>query len=137
MIRFNIEEVRFDLKNRIALKKWLTNVAVEEQKRVGELSFIFCSDSYLLNINRRYLNHNYYTDVITFDYSEANYISGDIFISIDTVRVNAEEFHQAFENELFRVMVHGVLHLCEYKDHSDAEKRLMREKEDYYLEKLF
>ena len=118
------------------LKQWITNVASEEQKRVGELSFIFCSDDYLLDINRRFLNHDYYTDVITFDYSENNRIGGDIFISIDTVRVNAEEYRQTFESELFRVMVHGVLHLCEYGDHSDEEKRLMREKEDYYLAKL-
>jgi len=137
MIRFSIEDgIRFGLKNRMLLKKWLTNVALEEKKRVGELSFIFCSDDYLLDINRRFLNHDYYTDVITFDYSEDSYISGDIFISLDTVRVNAEEFRQTFESELFRVMVHGVLHLCEYKDHSDAEKQLMRKKEDYYLAKL-
>lgn len=118
------------------LKRWLTAVAAEEQKRVGELSFIFCSDDYLLDINRRFLNHDYYTDVITFDYSEDGCIVGDIFISIDTVRVNAEEYRQGFENELYRVMVHGVLHLCEYKDHSDTEKQLMRAKEDYYLAKL-
>ncbi len=137
MIRFNIEtDIHFILKNRMLLKKWLTNVALEEKKRVGELNFIFCSDDYLLDINKRFLNHNYYTDVITFDYSEDNLISGDIFISIDTVRVNAEEYRQFFENELFRVMVHGVLHLCDYDDHSDEEKRLMREKEDYYLGKL-
>lgn len=118
------------------LKRWLTGVVAGEQKRVGELSFIFCSDDYLLDINRRYLNHDYYTDVITFDYSEGDLIGGDIFISIDTVMVNAKEYVQTFENELYRVMVHGVLHLCEYKDHSDEEKQLMRAKEDYYLAQL-
>lgn len=137
MIRFNIEDgIRFVLKNRMVLKKWLIDVALEEGKRVGELSFIFCSDDYLLDINRHFLNHDYYTDVITFDYSEDNLIAGDIFISVDTVRVNAEEFRQTFENELFRVMVHGVLHLCEYDDHSNEEKQQMRAKEDFYLAKL-
>ena len=136
MIRFSIEDCWLTLKNRMPLKKWLAKVAEEERKRVGELCFIFCSDSYLLNINQRFLSHNYYTDVITFDYSEADYISGDVFISVDTVRVNAKEYAQAFESELFRVMVHGVLHLCEYKDHSDEEKQQMRAKEDYYLAKL-
>lgn len=137
MIRFNIEgDIRFSLKHRMVLKRWLTAVALEEQKKVGELNFIFCSDEYLLDINRQYLNHDYYTDVITFDYSEDRTISGDVFISIDTVRLNAAEYRQAFENELYRVMVHGVLHLCEYKDHSKEEKRQMREKEDYYLAKL-
>ena len=136
MIRFNIEDVRFNLKNRMVLKKWLANVASEESRRVGELNFIFCSDDYLLDINSRFLNHDYYTDVITFDYSEDNRIAGDIFISVDTVRVNAEEYCQTFENELFRVMVHGVLHLCDYGDHSDEEKKQMRAKEDYYLAKL-
>ena len=137
MISFTLEgDIRFTLKNRINLKKWITAVALEEQKRVGELSFIFCSDEYLLEINKQYLNHDYYTDVITFDYSENNRISGDVFISVDTVIVNAKDYRQTFESELYRVMVHGVLHLCEYGDHSDEEKQQMRAKENYYLEKL-
>lgn len=137
MISFTTEgDLKFTLKHKLLLKRWLTDVAKEEQRRVGEVSYIFCSDNYLLEINRRYLNHDYYTDIITFDYSEDNQISGDIFISIDTVRVNAKEYAQTFENELYRVMVHGVLHLCEYKDHSEQEKRRMKEKEDYYLGKL-
>lgn len=137
MISFNIEgDIPFVLKNRMNLKRWITSVATEEQKRVGELNFIFCSDDYLLNINREYLKHDYYTDVITFDYSEDRRISGDVFISVDTVRVNAEEFAQTFESELYRVMVHGVLHLCDYGDHSEDEKVLMRKKEDHYLSKI-
>ena len=137
MIGFYIEEkFQFLLENKLVLKRWLTAVIREEQKEVGGLSFIFCSDDYLLDINRRFLKHDYYTDVITFDYSEGNLIGGDIFISVDTVRVNANEYRQTFENELYRVIVHGVLHLCDYKDHSEEEKQQMRDKEDYYLAKL-
>ena len=102
-------------------------------KRIGDISIIFCSDPYILDINIRYLHHDYFTDIITFDYTEGDRLSGDLFISLDTVRANADEYGSDFETELNRVMVHGVLHLIGYDDHSSADKKLMREKEDYYL----
>ena len=101
----------------------------------GSINIIFCSDNYILDVNQRYLNHDYFTDIISFDYCEGNVISGDLFISIDTVRDNAE-FYKAdsFDNELQRVMVHGVLHLIGYDDHTPEDQALMREKENYYLD---
>lgn len=136
MISFNIENVSLKLSKRLLLKSWIKSTIAEEKKQASDISFIFCSDEYLLGINREYLNHSYYTDVITFDYTDGLTVSGDIFISIDTVKANAEEFEQAFYTELYRVMVHGVLHLCGYKDATDSEKTVMRQKEDYYLTKL-
>ena len=94
---------------------------------------IFCSDPYILDINQRYLQHDYFTDIITFDYCEGKVLSGDLFISIDTVRENAAEYGASFEEELNRVMVHGLLHLIGYDDHTPAEQQEMRSKEDYYL----
>ncbi len=104
-----------------------------ENKKDGELSFIFCSDEYLLKMNNDYLKHNFYTDVITFDYTEGDIISGDIFISIDRVKENAEKYNVSFENELQRVMIHGVLHLVGYNDKTEEEQKQMREKESQYL----
>lgn len=105
---------------------WLTKVCSQENKKLAEVSLIFTSDDYLLNINQRYLNHDYYTDIITFDYSEDDFISGDLFISIDRVRDNASINQVDFYNELNRVIVHGVLHLCGYKDKLPTEEVLMR-----------
>ena len=102
-------------------------------KRLGDISIIFCSDPYILDINQRYLQHDYFTDIITFDYCEGKVLSGDLFISIDTVRENAAEYGASFEEELNRVMVHGLLHLIGYDDHTPAEQQEMRSKEDYYL----
>lgn len=99
----------------------------------GDISIIFCSDEYLLKINEQYLGHNYYTDIVTFDYVENSVISGDLFISIDRVRDNAKELNIAFKEELNRVIIHGVLHLTGYKDKTEAEKTVMREKENFYL----
>ena len=106
-----------------------------EHKLPGEISVIFCSDDYLLKINEQYLNHNYYTDIVTFDYVENSVISGDLFISIERIKENAGEMGVSFDEELHRVIFHGVLHLCGYKDKTEAEKKLMREKEDFYLVK--
>ncbi len=133
MITFHIENIPFKLANRQKLKAWIKQVATEEGKTLGDINYIFCGDDYLLSVNKTYLNHDYFTDVITFDYSEQSVISGDVFISVDTVRANAQEYSVSFENELYRVMVHGVLHLCGYKDASKSESLIMRKKEDLYL----
>jgi probable rRNA maturation factor len=133
MIDFTFEQINtFELdKNLIA--NWLSNVALSENKNIETISVIFCSDDYLLSVNKEYLNHDYYTDIITFDYSVDTDISGDLFISIDRVKENATEFNVPFLNELHRVLVHGVLHLCGYGDKSPDEETLMRSKEDFYL----
>lgn len=112
---------------------WLYDVVNREGFDLGNINLIFTSDDYLLDVNRKYLNHDYYTDIITFDYSENNVISGDLFISIDRVRDNSKKLNQMFHVELNRVVVHGVLHLCGYGDKSDDEKLLMRKKEDFAL----
>ena len=111
----------------------LTNLLNKEAKTLGEISIIFVSDSYLLEMNQKYLNHDYYTDIITFDYCEMNIVSGDLFISVDRVQENAESFDVDFLTELKRVMIHGVLHLCGYKDKTEEEERMMRELENKYL----
>lgn len=108
-------------------------VAGSEIKTLGDISIIFCSDNYILDVNLRYLHHDYFTDVITFDYCEGNRLSGDLFISVDSVRENAVEFGTEFDDELHRVIVHGLLHLIGYDDHTSEDQKLMREKEDYYL----
>ena len=126
----DVEEFQLDLPKSIL---WIKNTIKKEQKETGEISFIFCSDDYLLSINREYLDHDYYTDIITFDYVDQDLISGDIFISIDRVRENASEYKVSFENELNRIIIHGVLHLLGYKDKQANEKKLMTSKEDYYL----
>ena len=108
-------------------------VAGSEIRRVGEISIIFCSDNYILDVNMRYLQHDYFTDIITFDYCEGDKLSGDLFISIDSVRENALFYGTEFDDELNRVMVHGLLHLIGYDDHTEEEQKVMREKEDYYL----
>ncbi|MDX1348753.1 MAG: rRNA maturation RNase YbeY [Putridiphycobacter sp.] len=119
------------------LRLWLTDIAKNCDKSIGELCYIFCSDEYLLKINKEYLNHDYYTDIITFNYNQGEVISGDIFISIDTVRSNAREYAQGNEQiELFRVMAHGMLHLCGYNDKTDSEQLEMTKMEDWALEEL-
>ncbi len=117
------------------LPDWITDTAISENKETGEITVIFCDDQYLLEINKKYLNHDYYTDVITFDYSEGNLISGDIFISKDRVKENASFYNVSFENELKRVIIHGVLHLLGYKDKEESQQKIMRQKENEYLEK--
>ena len=107
-----------------------------ELKEPGDVSVVFCSDTYLLEMNQKYLEHDYFTDVITFDYVEGNLISGDLFISLDRIRDNAGRFNTAFIEELYRVVFHGVLHLVGYNDKSEEEIRVMREKENYYLQKV-
>jgi probable rRNA maturation factor len=113
---------------------WYSNVCDVESKVLGDISIIFCSDEHLLEMNKEYLEHDYYTDIITFDYTQENVISGDLFISVDRVQDNANEFDTLFQNELHRVCVHGLLHLCGYKDKSGREQELMRLKENEMLE---
>lgn len=133
-INFFSEEIDFVLQQKSAARAWLSAAAEREGFRIGDLNFIFCTDDYLLAINREYLQHDTYTDIITFDNSESeDKLAGDIFISIDRVRENAKRFGVPEWDELHRVMIHGVLHLCGYDDHEPEDKRLMTEKEDFYL----
>lgn len=133
MISYFTEDTDFRFKGRALNNRWLRMVAESEIKRVGDLSIIFCSDNYILDVNMRYLQHDYFTDIITFDYCEGNRLSGDLFISVDSVRENALFYGTEFSDELNRVMVHGLLHLIGYDDHTEEEQKTMREKEDYYL----
>ena len=133
MVRYFTEDIKFNYKERRRTSKWLKLVAESEIRRLGDISVIFCSDPYILDVNLKYLQHDYYTDIITFDYCEGDTISGDLFISVDSVRENAAFYKTEFEEELNRVIVHGVLHLIGYDDHSEADKKEMRSKENYYL----
>ena len=119
-----------------ALKKHINNLIISELKEMGEISIVFCSDTYLLSINEQYLNHDYYTDIITFDYGDNDIISGDLFISLDRVIDNAKTFNVEKSKELFRVIFHGILHLIGYNDKSREEKKLMREKENQCLNEV-
>ena len=133
MISYFTEDIKFELKGKLLNNRWLKMVVGSEVKKMGDLSIIFCSDPYILDINLRYLQHDYFTDIITFDYCEGNTVSGDLFISIDSVRENALFYGASFEDELDRVMVHGVLHLLGYDDHTPEEQAVMRAKENYYV----
>ncbi len=132
MITFNYE-TDFKIDNPDFLSTWITNTIHEENHKLGEINYIFCDDAYLLKINQDYLNHNTFTDIISFDYTIGKQINGDIYISIERVKENATQFNTSFQNELNRVMIHGVLHYCGYKDKTEADKKIMRSKEDYYL----
>lgn len=112
---------------------WYSNVCQIEGMQLGDVSVVFCSDEHLLQMNKEYLQHDYYTDIITFDYTEENLVSGDLFISVDRVEENANEFDAPFQDELHRVCIHGLLHLCGYKDKSDKDEALMRSKENEML----
>lgn len=129
MISFNYE-TDFELADEAKYQDWISLIIVSEKKKEGEISYIFCNDDHLLEINKQYLDHDTLTDIISFDYTVGNEISGDIFISIERVKENAIEFNVSFEEELRRVMAHGILHYCGYKDKSEADERLMREKEN-------
>jgi rRNA maturation RNase YbeY len=133
MISYFNEDIDFKFKGKALNNQWLRMVAGSEVRRVGDISIIFCSDNYILDVNMRYLQHDYFTDIITFDYCEGDRLSGDLFISIDSVRENALYYGAEFEDELNRVMVHGLLHLIGYDDHTEEEQKVMRAKEDYYL----
>ena len=135
MVRYFIQDTDFLFKGKAVHKAWLKAVASEENRRLGDISVIFCSDAYLLDMNKKYLGHDYFNDIITFDYSEGEVLSGDLFISVDTVRSNASFYSAEFDDELDRVIVHGLLHLIGYDDHSEEEFAAMKEKENYYLSK--
>lgn len=113
---------------------WIKAVAEIYGKKVGEIAYIFCSDEKILEVNRQYLQHDYYTDIITFDYCEGKKLSGDLFISLDTVRTNAEQFDAAYETELYRVIIHGILHLCGINDKGPGEREIMEAAENKALE---
>ena len=133
-IHFFSEDISFNLKQKNRIRKWVKNTIDEEHYQLGELNFIFCSNAHLLSINQQYLNHDTYTDIITFDNSgEKDHILGDIFISIDQVRENALSFKVPEQDELHRVMIHGTLHLLGYPDKGKKAKALMTAKENYYL----
>ena len=136
MISFQNQSISFKLKDKTKLKLWIKSIVNKEKHTLGALNYIFCSDDELLEINVKHLNHNTFTDIITFDYTEAKKIGSDIFISIDRVIENSKKFDTSFENELHRVMIHGVLHLCGYKDKTKSDAELMRKKENWAL-KLF
>ncbi|RPH32391.1 MAG: rRNA maturation RNase YbeY [Bacteroidales bacterium] len=135
-IRFTNQDVKFTLKHKRKVVSWIKQIAENNNKVVGDISVIFVSDNYILSINNQYLNHNYFTDIITFDYSNKNIIEGDIFISIDTVESNSKTFSTCFSDELLRVIAHGVLHLIGFNDKIKNEKKEMREQENTAL-KLF
>jgi rRNA maturation RNase YbeY len=129
MISFNYEN-EFELQNEDQITTWISAVILSENKKEGDINYIFCDDDYLLNLNEQYLDHDTLTDIISFDYSVGNELHGDIFISVERVRENAQDFNVTFEEELKRVLVHGVLHYCGYKDKSEEDEQLMRSKED-------
>ena len=133
MILYYYEDIDFVFRNKTLNNRWLKLVAESEIRRIGDISIIFCSDNYILDVNQKYLQHDYFTDIITFDYCEGDRLSGDLFISIDSVRENALEYGTDFSDELNRVMVHGILHLIEYDDHTEEDIAMMRKKENYYL----
>lgn len=120
----------------IVINKWLDEIASYYSRQLGALSFIFCNDDYIIDVNRKYLNHDYYTDVITFDYCENQTLSGDVFISLDTVRSNAVQFEADFETEFYRVVCHSVLHLIGFKDKTEPDSVLMRKNENICLDLL-
>jgi rRNA maturation RNase YbeY len=133
-IHFFEEDIEFSITNKLKIKKWIKELALNEGFEIDTLNYIFCSDQYLLSRNIEFLNHDTLTDIITFDYSEnQNVIVGDIFISIERVKENAIKFNTDFYSELCRVIIHGVLHLCGYKDKTVAQKTQMREKENQAL----
>lgn len=129
-INFIIQKDRFQLKDRTKLKKWISLVIQQSNMRVGEIGYLFCDDNYLLEINQSYLNHDTYTDIITFDYVAGDVVSGDILISVDRVRENASLFDASFRHELLRVIIHGILHLLGNGDKTESEAAQMRRLED-------
>ena len=129
MISFNYE-TDFLLDNETQFSDWISRVILSENKKEGDINYIFCDDEYILEINKQYLDHDYYTDIISFDYSVGNELNGDIFVSIERVKENATDFNTTFDDELKRVIIHGILHYCGYKDKSEEDELIMREKEN-------
>jgi rRNA maturation RNase YbeY len=134
MISYQSENIKMPKLRRREVSAWIRAVAAEYGKSIGDIAYIFCDDEKILEVNREYLNHDYYTDIITFDYTEENRISGDLFISLDTVRSNAEEQGCEYMEELFRVIIHGILHLCGIDDKGPGEREIMEAAENKALE---
>lgn len=132
-VRFHYKSGEFRIRRALNHKKWLENVIIKEGRKATLVDFVFTSDAEIIAINREFLKHNYFTDVITFDYGTGGHVAGEIYISIDTVRRNAVEYGSTAAGEFRRIMLHGVLHLCGYADSSDDEVRVMRLKEEGYL----
>jgi len=135
MISFNYE-TKFQLQNKGEISRWISDVINSEKHKEGEINYVFCDDSYLLKLNVEFLNHNTLTDIISFDYSMGKVLHGDIFISIERAKENASDFGVSFKEELHRLIVHGVLHYCGFKDKTDEDASLMRDKENFYLKQL-
>jgi probable rRNA maturation factor len=133
---FNSTDVKFNLKDKIILKNWIYSEIKSNSHLPGQINIIFCSDEYLLEINQKYLNHDYYTDIITFNYNEDLIVSGDLYISIDRVKENANNFKIETRDELSRVIIHGILHLLGYEDYSPELKKLIHDKEDEALKRF-
>ena len=125
MIRFFNKDIKFNLEKKLVLKKWIKTVVDQYNCKVGDINVILCNDPYILEINQQFLSHDYYTDIITFDYCEDDVISGDLFISLDTVRTNSELVGATYEQELHRVIIHGILHLCGINDKGEGEREIM------------
>ena len=136
MISYNTENVAMPKIRRRDTTSWIKSVVASYGKRVGDIAYIFCDDEKILEVNRQYLHHDYYTDIITFDYTENDVISGDIFISLDTVRSNSEEQHTTYDEELHRVIIHGILHLCGINDKGPGEREIMEAAENKALAML-
>jgi probable rRNA maturation factor len=132
-IAFYAEDIELPKINQQKVTEWIKTVAQTYGKRTGDISYIFCSDEKILEVNRQYLKHDYYTDIITFDYTSGNKISGDIFISLDTVKSNSETFKTAYEQELHRTIIHGILHLCGINDKGPGEREIMEANENKAL----
>ena len=136
MISFYSENIELPKIPKRKIASWLKLIAQKYGKKIGEIAYIFCDDEKILEINRQYLQHDYFTDIITFDYSEKNTVSGDIFVSLETVKSNSEKFNTLYDNELHRVIIHGILHLCGQNDKTPEEQKLMREKENEAIAQL-
>ena len=135
-IYYQCEDVKFPPIKRRKISNWIKTVISGYNKKTGDISYMFCSDEKILEVNREYLQHDYYTDIITFDYNEADVVSGDLFISLDTVKSNSEQLGTEYQDELHRVIIHGVLHLCGINDKTDKEQAIMTESENKALEQL-
>ena len=133
MITYSAEGVRMPNIKKRETTKWIRKVAATYGKKVGEIGYLFCNDEKILEVNREFLQHDYYTDIITFDYDEDDVLNGDLVISLDTVRTNAELFHKTYEEELYRVIIHGILHLCGINDKGPGEREIMEEAENKAL----
>lgn len=136
MIYYNSEDTKLPKIQKRKITQWIKSVAEKHHYKVGDISYIFCSDEVILRVNREYLQHDYFTDIITFDYTEGDRISGDLFISLDTVKTNAEKFGTPYEEELHRVIIHGILHLCGIDDKGPGEREVMEKNENEALELL-